>query len=342
MANLIVEHEGHRTLVPLNGVLKIGRKAGSGVAIDAEGVLPEHGLIISEGAQFIFVPLSEGAVTYVNDEKLHGARRLNGGDRIRLGPAQLVFQADDGRMAADPAVEPLVLSPRGEPNAEGALKYRCECGAYLRAKVERSAQVGRCPGCRRKVKFLRNSPDGTGPGAGTDEKSAGQQPPKAASSLDQDLVCTIDWTKIEPGDEVVTCSKCGLKYHRECWERNFGCATHGCENVRLLQPGPEFRVEIDGPDRLGDTPAHTPPLEPPTLHPAPRLPWEYALLAVSVLAVFLSCLFFGLPSMFVGLVVIAYPIFVRYANHLILAIAFIISGLGALLGLIVSLGFWRT
>ncbi|MHB9108411.1 MAG: RING finger protein [Armatimonadota bacterium] len=40
--------------------------------------------------------------------------------------------------------------------------------------------------------------------------------------------CPYCQTPIKPNVEIVTCPRCGIPHHRECWEENGRCTTYGC------------------------------------------------------------------------------------------------------------------
>lgn len=52
--------------------------------------------------------------------------------------------------------------------------------------------------------------------------------------------CPFCQTPIKPGKNTVTCDKCKVVHHEECWKENNGCTTFGCVGkVGYTQPGIE-------------------------------------------------------------------------------------------------------
>jgi hypothetical protein len=95
--------------------------------------------------------------------------------------------------------------------------------------------------------------------------------------------CAICQSSIYPTEETHPCPKCGLIFHAECWQENFGCASYGCEQVNALAP----KIDI---------PAHS-ELPPPIDTPVEPLPWDFLLLGGAALAMVASMLSYGLPSL---------------------------------------------
>ena len=92
---------------------------------------------------------------------------------------------------------------------------------------------------------------------------------------------------IEDDEEWIQCPECGLPYHKECWEENFGCAAFGCPQAGALKPREE------SPPPFPEEPAQTP------LPPLGKesLPWEFILLGGSAVALLPGLITFGLPSL---------------------------------------------
>ena len=47
--------------------------------------------------------------------------------------------------------------------------------------------------------------------------------------------CAICQSSIYPAEKTHPCPKCGLVFHAECWQENFGCASYGCDQVQVGQ-----------------------------------------------------------------------------------------------------------
>src|SRR5215212_1630186 len=115
-----------------------------------------------------------------------------------------------------------------------------------------------------------------------------QQPPPSPPTTTMVLrECGICQSSIYPSEGTITCPKCGLTFHAECWQENFGCAAYGCEQVDVLKPKePEKPVEQ---------------LPPPVSEPVERLPWNFLLLGSSAIALMVSALTYGIPSAVVAI-----------------------------------------
>lgn len=78
-----------------------------------------------------------------------------------------------------------------------------------------------------------------------------QQKPKGTIRIyPQDIStdeCSFCGTEIESGQETYICPACHLRYHKECWTENEGCATYGCtgeinENEPRYDEGDNFDI----------------------------------------------------------------------------------------------------
>jgi predicted RNA-binding Zn-ribbon protein involved in translation (DUF1610 family) len=94
--------------------------------------------------------------------------------------------------------------------------------------------------------------------------------------------CSICQWKIEPSDASHVCPACGLVVHEECWIENRGCSAYGCSQVSVL----DKPAEVDpAAEEIGHPPA--------IVSSQNRFPWEFALLAASVVGSLLGLLLFG-------------------------------------------------
>src|SRR5687767_15453993 len=69
-------------------------------------------------------------------------------------------------------------------------------------------------------------------------------PPKRGTLVLRE--CAICQSSIYPTEETHPCPKCGLVFHAECWQENYGCASYGCEQVNALAP----KLDIPAPVEL--------------------------------------------------------------------------------------------
>jgi hypothetical protein len=98
--------------------------------------------------------------------------------------------------------------------------------------------------------------------------------------------CAICQTSIYPAEQTHQCASCGLVFHAECWQENFGCASYGCEQVNALAP----KVNVPPPSDI--------PL--PATNRSSRCRGTFLLLGTSALALALSALCYGIPSALAG------------------------------------------
>jgi hypothetical protein len=139
--------------------------------------------------------------------------------------------------------------------------------------------------------------------------------------------CAICQSSIYPAEKTHTCSACGLVFHTECWEENFGCASYGCSQVNALAP----KIDVPPPADL--------PL--PADAPAEPLPWDFLLLGAAAVAMALSALSYGVPSLLAAIGV-ALRIWKKKAyRNPILITAAAVCLLGLVGGILVS-RFWFT
>jgi hypothetical protein len=92
--------------------------------------------------------------------------------------------------------------------------------------------------------------------------------------------CSICQFPVGADEERTQCPDCGLPFHAECWEQNFGCSAYGCPQVNVLKPA--------GPPAA--------PAAPVAVRAEEPFPWDYLLLGASGLSVLASLLTLGLPS----------------------------------------------
>ena len=117
-----------------------------------------------------------------------------------------------------------------------------------------------------------------------------QRPSRPAGARE----CGICQSGIAPAEETQTCPACGLTFHSECWQENWGCAAYGCKQVNALKPAnavdaPSAAVKQEMAEELG--------IE-------NTFPWDYAILGYSAIAMVFSALTFGVPSMLALLAII--------------------------------------
>ena len=75
-------------------------------------------------------------------------------------------------------------------------------------------------------------------------------------------ICPFCRNEIQEGDNVITCSVCGIAHHAACWEQNCGCTTFGCSQQNVIAPAAE--------------PAPAPVEDAQPVYEQPAAPVEYA------------------------------------------------------------------
>jgi hypothetical protein len=113
----------------------------------------------------------------------------------------------------------------------------------------------------------------------------------------------------------------------------------------VLKGGPD--ISIRNPPALGaprwasQTRSSNPTAPHPALAGADSFPWEYFLLAGCALASLLGALLYGLFALLVGVGCIAYTVVNgSQARMGVLITCFIVSGIGFLFGIILSILYW--
>src|SRR4051812_746616 len=48
--------------------------------------------------------------------------------------------------------------------------------------------------------------------------------------------CGICHTLMDTVAATTTCPECGLLFHADCWQANWGCSAYGCSQVNALRP----------------------------------------------------------------------------------------------------------
>ena len=94
MAKLVLLQGGEATTYPLKNLpLQIGRHPDCGIQLDSNMVSRYHAEVREEDGAFKIEDLGSGNGTFVNGKKTEGEYSLKDGDRIKLGPLLLRFEA---------------------------------------------------------------------------------------------------------------------------------------------------------------------------------------------------------------------------------------------------------
>jgi len=212
-----------------------------------------------------------------------------------------------------------------------AIRFTCECGAILKARVQLAGKKGVCGRC-----------------------SATMIIPLAADTITADLVdddkaiairaiCGVCQCAIEDDelDQRLTCDRCELPFHDECWEENLGCSAYGCKNVNVLKMGADITISAEAEDATA--PRRGPPPAPATqaTSTAEEIPWEFVCMGGAAIAAPFSLLLFGVPSLIAGAA--AAMVFINQggkANTAALVVALLLAAMGLITGSVNSLLYW--
>jgi hypothetical protein len=187
--------------------------------------------------------------------------------------------------------------------------FHCRCGAPLWASPEYYGHVGKCRYCRIPL-VVPHPPPGRGGAGGNangnavlritaDEAAAEVAPPaqraspatrrpvRPATPAAQPM-CGVCQSAISMFEEKTGCPACGLAFHAECWQENYGCSAYGCSQVNALLPEGAANA-IPGTPGL--------PAAGSDDRAAPPFPLEYLLLAGSVFGALLGAVSFGVPAL---------------------------------------------
>ncbi|HEY0633672.1 MAG TPA: RDD family protein [Thermoleophilaceae bacterium] len=103
----------------LSGTTTVGRDAGAGIAIDDTEASRQHASLSVEGTTVTVTDLGSTNGTFVNGERLSGARQLSATDKLRIGTTTFelrVAGADDLQATAARAVPDFAAAPPPSPS----------------------------------------------------------------------------------------------------------------------------------------------------------------------------------------------------------------------------------
>lgn len=303
MPSLILEFGSIRQGTDLiDAHTSIGRGADNTVVVDHPTVSRIHAWLVREDEEnagdFLIRDTGSANGTYVDGERVRGKQPLRDGALIRIGPARMVF-----RSAPLAEVEPsLTIDQKPRLDADG-VTFSCDCGARLWIASRRVGRTGTCPTCKKQLTY---------PIAEDLELSTAEIAPAGIATVPMTVpiiamglassateLCSICQSEIASCDNHTACPACGLRFHADCWTENCGCSAYGCAQVNALAP----KVDEDNVANEAETPAtdgDTKPFVPEWVEPANRFPWEFALLAASVLGTLIGLLAFGVPPLLVA------------------------------------------
>jgi hypothetical protein len=147
--------------------------------------------------------------------------------------------------------------------------------------------------------------------------------------------CGVCQFPVEAGEEQTRCPRCGLPFHAECWEQNYGCSAYGCPLVNALKPaGPAAATvaaqSLDGPAAKAAA-----------LAPDP-FPWDFLFLGASALSALVGLVAYGVPCVVVLVVhaLAARALGVRKGHVGVLVLCVLVCLAGAVGGVLTSRWVW--
>jgi hypothetical protein len=223
--------------------------------------------------------------------------------------------------------------------------FACCCGTRLSARLAMVGHRGRCKVCG--AAFVIPTPESPrlSPPSSQPRQSQG------ASVVAVQELCSICQTAIETDESKVDCDACGLPFHEDCWRENRGCSAYGCVRVNVLRTGPDIRITeaVSGfpvpPFGIAPPPIQRDQRSPFTaasIHSAPTstldtqgIPWEFALIAASVLGILTCVASRGVLPLMVAIIAFLYAMNTsQRPNKIALTVCFILCGLGTIAGLL--------
>jgi hypothetical protein len=82
------------------GLSTIGREPTTGIVVDDESVSRRHASVARDGGHVVLTDLRSTNGTWINDQRLYGARELRAGDMVRLGQVSMAFESGAPSSAA--------------------------------------------------------------------------------------------------------------------------------------------------------------------------------------------------------------------------------------------------
>ncbi len=300
MPTLILDNHGQRSGGLLSHRLIIGRKAVCELVIDDPAVSRVHGWIEPrDGGWYV----GDGGGTngvLLNGDRIERGAMLHDGDQIQIGPAMLEFSSAN---QLPRGIKLLSFEPASSDkrDATGQL-IDCPCGAPMWLTPVQMQRGRSCPQCGQLVR-----------------------PPKPPAAT-----CSICQSPISANEQSIPCPDCGLLFHKDCWRENLGCSAYGCPQVNVLaaasgasdQASSSFiPVHVEAGNRGDGT------------------PWEYLLLAGSVIGTVLGIFTYGLPA---GVVAVAalIALFRSASKRGVVLAAMLLSVLGGAGGAYTSMLLW--
>jgi hypothetical protein len=317
MAILIVEHRGKMRGTALPPRVLIGRRSMNHLVIDDPAVSRMHAWIDQLGAGYYLTDMHSRTGTRVNGQPAYQQQQLSDGDVIEIGPARLTFRDVD---QIPPGIERFELPQQPVLSSRDVgIQFDCpQCTAPLWAAPQFAGHTGECSYCHEaftvpapvaadafKGALFVATPVAVRPGpemssSRTRVHNDRHVPAVAETTKPAPTVrCGVCQSPILPLEARTTCPACGLLFHEECWQENYGCSAYGCSQVDVLKP-PEPKPAAGAATGQEAVAADA------DVMPPARTPWEFVVLGASALAVLVSAVSFGGASALALFAAIAY------------------------------------
>jgi hypothetical protein len=324
MAILLVDHKGQHRAAILPARVLIGRRSMNNLVIEDPAISRMHAWIDRQGNASYLTDMRSRTGTRINGRPATQQQRLHDGDIIEIGPVRLRFFESD---VIPGGIDWFEIPAEGTPTErDPGIRFDCpHCQSPMWASLQFAGHKGECTYCGEPFvvpavgEHARSLNAMVPSAAPVTAAVSGNGHSHAATALAgrtgaEDFVGRRDWSRrpattpavekeparahkcgvcqsnILPLEASTTCPSCGLHFHEECWQENYGCSAYGCSQVNVLKP-PEVEAreqaaaDAEAAAAIADD-------EPP-----PRTPWEFILLGVSAIAVIISAVSFGGASL---------------------------------------------
>jgi FHA domain/zinc-ribbon domain len=120
----LVDRQGRKFALAIDGAIVIGREAGADLQVDDDSISRRHAFIAGANGAFSIADLNSSNGTYVNGRRVSSGSRivLNNGDSVRLGGVDFAFHSDQNTRLCG------TCSNCGSPVRIGA-RFCTKCGS---------------------------------------------------------------------------------------------------------------------------------------------------------------------------------------------------------------------
>ena len=259
MPILIVQTPDRPLAAEIRRRVLIGRKQLNGVQFDDRRVSRIHAWIDQDAAgQFYIADAASRGGTKVNDSRITGHTPLHDGDEIVVGRSKMIYRAP-GRMPASAIVFDIAEDGTNPAMQHEGILVTCQCGAPVWAPIRLAGVAGRCRTCNQEITLPGEPVAGPRPVDPNDSVNS------FAAISDKDIdaemaarhsvfaslesneltgdtphphpspaICLVCKKPVLADEQNTECPSCGQRYHLDCWNKNRGCGTAGCDQAEVL------------------------------------------------------------------------------------------------------------